>query len=311
MGKILNKLMGKSSSTDIAAAITKAQAELAQAEAAVATAEEQYEANLLTADKKSLRGFLDAKTEAGIDVDQARARIHRLTRDHEAAIEAEAADQRQRKYDEAKIASEAAEKRLRREYPKLATGIRELLAEVAAASLAIDEANADRPEGAPAILGPEYSRSQHQLYREILSEDVVWMWCEIDSSRPVRDELQRHVHAHEKNRRGMMTDRSDSAEKPLLYGTVQTEHGALEVVRKRFRRAKVLPDQSGYLTGPLAHELVLPPLDAGASPFWTPAYDQRDAANKAAAELKPAPKRPERSPEFEYSLAPKETADAA
>ncbi|HEV7246779.1 MAG TPA: hypothetical protein VGN93_07285 [Shinella sp.] len=308
MSKLLNKLMGKSSSTDIASAITKARAELAQAEAAVATAEEQYDANLLTADKKSLRAFLDAKTEAGIDVDQARARIHRLERDHAAALEAEATDLRQRRYDEAKAASEAAEKRLRREYSKAALQIRDLLAEVAAASIAVQAANEDRPEGAPPLLDPDYSRSQHQLYREVISEDIVEMWTEIDGTRPIRDELQRTVRAHEKNRRGMMRDRSDSDERPLLYGTAQTEHGPLEVVRKRFRRTKILPDQAGWLTGPLACEIMLPPIDAGASPFWKPAHDQRDASNQAAAELKPAPKRPERSPEYEYSLAPKETA---
>lgn len=309
MSKLLNKLLGKQSSGDIAAAITKAQAELAQAEAAVTAAEEQYDANLLTADKKALRALLDAKTEANIDVDQARARAHRLERDHEAAVEAEAADQRQRRYDDAKAASDAAEKRLRREYPKLATGIRELLAEVAAAPLAIDEANADRPEGAPPLLDPDYSRSQHQLYREVLGEDVVEMWTEIDGARPIRDELQRHVRAHEKNRRGMMRDRSDSTENPLRYGVVQTEHGHLEVVLKRFRRTKILPDQAGYLTGPLACEVVLPALDASGTPFWRPTYDQQDAANQAAAELKPAPKRPERVAEYSYSLAPRETAD--
>lgn len=309
MSKLLNKLLGKSSSADIAAAITKAQAELEAAEAAVAAAEEQYDAHLLTADKKSLRAFLDAKTEASIDVDQARARIHRLERDHEAALEAEAADQRQRRYDEAKAASEAAEKRLRREYPKAAMAIRELLAEVAAASIAVQSANKDRPEGAPVLFEPEYSRSQHQQYREVISEDIVEMWATIDSASPIRDEYQRTVLAHEKGRRGMMRDRSDSDERPLLYGTAQTEHGPLEVVRKRFRRAKVLPDQSGYLTGPLACEVVLPPLDASASPYWTPAHNQQDAARQAAAELKPAPKRPDRSPEFEYSLAPREVSN--
>ncbi|GLR49224.1 hypothetical protein KYK30_11175 [Shinella yambaruensis] len=309
MGKILNKLMGKQSSADLAAAIEKAKTELAQAEAAVAAAVEQYDANLLTADKKSLRGFLDAKVEAQIDVDTARARLERLTREHEAALESEAADQRQRRYDEAKAASEAAEKRLRREYPKAALAIRELLAEVAAASLAVQSANEHRPEGAPALLEPEYSRSQHRLYREVISEDVVEMWATIDSASPIQDEYQRTVRAHAKGRRGMMRDRSESDENPLLYGTAQTEHGPLEVVRKRFRRRKVLPDFGGYRVGPLATEIVLPPLDAAATPFWKPANDQRDAANQAASELKPAPKRPERVAEFEYSLAPRETSN--
>ena len=310
MGKLINKILGKqSSSSDIAGAIEKAKTELEAAEAAVVAAEAEYDAGLLELDKAELRKLLEAKVESGIEIDQIRAKLTKLEREHAKALEAEAADQRQRRYDEAKAASEAAEKRLRREYPKLATGIRELLAEVAAASLAAQAANEDRPEGSPAILSPEHSRSQHNLYQEILSEDVVEMWTEIDGARPIRDELQRQVRAHEKNRRGMMTDRSDTAENPLFYGSVQTEHGHLEVVRKRFRRTKFLPDAGGRHIGSLASEIVLPPLDADATPFWKPAYDQRDAANQAVAELKPAPKRPERSPEFEYSLAPKETAN--
>ncbi|MCW5712250.1 hypothetical protein [Shinella sp.] len=149
MSKILSKLLGKSSSTDIVSALEKAKAELAQAEAAVVAAETAYDAGLLELDKAALRKLLDNATEAKIDVDQVRARIAKLERQHADALEAEAADQRQRRYDEAKAASEAAEKRLRREYPKAAMAIRDLLAEVAAASIAVQAANEDPPEGAP------------------------------------------------------------------------------------------------------------------------------------------------------------------
>ena len=298
--------LGRQSSGDLAVALEKAKAELEAAEAAVVAADEKYQGSLLSEDAAALRRLADAKTDAIITVDICRAKIAKLEKQHADALEAEAADQRQRRYDDAKAASEAAEKRLRKEYPRAALQIRELLAEVAAASLAVQAANADRPEGAPPLLDPEYGRSQHQQYREILSEDVVEMWATIDSASPIQDEYQRTVRAHEKGRRGMLRDRSDSDENPLLYGTAQTEHGPLEVVRKRFRRAKILPDQSGYSIAPLACEIVLPPLDASATPFWSPAYDQRDASSQAAAELKPAPKRPERTPEFECSLAPRE-----
>lgn len=301
--------LGKQSSSDLAVALEKAKGELEAAESAVVAADEKYQGSLLSEDAAALRRLADAKADAVITVDICRAKIAKLERQHAEALEAEAADQRQRKYDDAKAASEAAEKRLRREYPRAALQIRELLAEVAAASLAVQASNADRPEGAPALHDPDHSRSQHQQYREVISEDIVEMWATIDSASPIRDEYQRTVLAHEKGRRGMMRDRSDSDERPLLYGTAQTEHGPLEVVRKRFRRAKVLPDQSGYRTGPLACEVVLPPLDAGASPYWIPAHNQQDAARQAAAELKPAPKRPDRSPEFEYSLAPREVSN--
>lgn len=303
--------LGRQSSGDLAVALEKAKAELEAAEAAVVAADEKYQGSLLSEDAAVLRRLADAKTDAVITVDICRAKIAKLEKQHAEAIEAEAADQRQRRYDDAKAASEAAEKRLRREYPKLAMGVRDLLADIAAASLAVQAANADKPEGAPVLFDPEYSRSQHRQYREVITEDTIDLWATIDSASPIRDELQRHVRAHEKGRRGMMTDRSDTAESPLLYGSVQTEHGMLEVVRKRFRRTKFLPDCGGYSVAPLACEIVLPPLDASATPFWSPAHDQRDAASQAAAELKPAPKRPERVAEYSYSLAPKEIADVA
>lgn len=300
MSKLTKFFGGRQSSGDIAAARSKAEAELEAAEAAVTAAETDYEAGLLDLDKVALRKLLDAKTEAQIEIDQVRAKIAKLEKQHDAALEAEAADARQRRYDEAKAATEAAEKRLRKEYPRAALQIRELLAEVAAASMIVRAANEDRPEGAPVLLDPEYSRSQHPLYQEVLTEDIADLWTTIDSSTPIRDDLQRHVRAHEKRRRGMMTDRSDSEENPLQYGTVQTEHGTLEVVLKRFRRMKFLPDQGGYNIGSLAGEIVLPPLDAGASPYWKPEYDQRAAAAQAAEQLKPKPARAERVPEFSY-----------
>lgn len=301
--------LGRQSSSDLAVALEKARADLTAAESAVETAKTAYDAALLSETPAALRKLHDGITDASIEADRATAVIAKLERQHADALEAEAADQRQRRYDDAKAASEAAEKRLRREYPKLAMGVRDLLADIAAASLAVQAANADKPEGAPVLFDPEYSRSQHRQYREVVTEDTIELWSTIDSATPIRDELQRNVRAHEKGRRGMMTDRSDTAESPLLYGSVQTEHGMLEVVRKRFRRTKFLPDCGGYSVGPLACEIVLPPLDASATPFWSPAHDQRDAASQAAAELKPAPKRAERSPEYEYSLAPRETAD--
>ncbi|WLS03110.1 hypothetical protein [Shinella oryzae] len=302
MTKILSKLVGKQSSSDIAAAIEKAKVELAQAQAAVASAETAYDAGLLELDKVALRKLLDNAAEAKVEADQVRAKMAKLERQHAEALEAEAANERQRRYDDAKAASEAAEKRLRREYPKAALQIRELLAEVAAASIAIRAANADRPEGAPVLADPEQSRSQHNLYRETLSEDVLDLWTTIDGTAPIQDDLQHQVRQHQKHRRGMLTDRSDSEDRPLTYGVVQTEHGPLEVVRKRFRRTKYLPDQGGYRIAPLATEIVLPALDAGASAYWTPCHDQHHASARVAEQLKPAPMRPERVAEFSYEL---------
>lgn len=62
---------------------------------------------------------------------------------------------------------------------------------------------------------------------------------------------------------------------------------------------------------PLANEINLPPLDAGAAPFWEPAYDANDALRQASKALKPKPPRPERVPEIQYELVPHSHAEKA
>lgn len=82
MSKILNKLLGKSSSANLADAIVKAKAELETAEFAVTAAETAYDAGLLTLEKAALRKLLDAKVEAQIEIDQVKAKLAKLERQH-------------------------------------------------------------------------------------------------------------------------------------------------------------------------------------------------------------------------------------
>lgn len=301
MGKILSKLLGKQSSGDIAAAITKAQAELAQAEAAVTAAETAYDAGLLELDKAALRMLLDDKVEADIDCDQIRARLAKLERQHAEAIEAEAADQRQRRYDEAKAAAEAARKKLTTEYPRLAKDLRAILKTIAESDLLVDAANEDLPAGAERLARAEGFRSQPNRYREERGQAVVDAWVPIgDRSSPLPDEMQRRVRPEERARR-------DGTQ----YGKVQTQSGGwLEVERRRFTRVEFLPHEDGRYIAPLAAELNLPALHAGASPYWLAAAH---APYHIVAELEkpllPQPARAERTPEIEWRSAPKESND--
>lgn len=306
MGKILNKLMGKSSSSDIAAAITKAQAELAQAEAAVAAAEAQYEANLLTADKKSLRAFLDAKTEANIDVDQARARIQRLERDHETALESEAESERQVAYDRAKELTATARKKLG-DYEKAALQIRDVLRAIAEADMAVELANESLPAGAPRLDKAEDVRSARQLYREDVKQEFVELWAGIGDQRtPIPDHLQRQVNPDARPRAGVASNGEVA-----FTGRVRTDGGGvLEVVKRRFIRTKYLPDRSGWHAPSLAASVELPPLDAGSSPFWSAvSYPPHSVLAALDKPLLPRPAAGERTPEYSYTLAPKEAAN--
>lgn len=285
--------MTKTSSADIAAAISKAQADLEAAEAAVTAAERSYDEGLLELDKPALRKLLDVATEAKIDIDQVRAKIAKLQQQHADAIEAEADRERRAAYDKAQALAEAARKRLARDYPKHALAIRDMLREVAEADVAVQAVNADLPEGAARLAGPESDRSTPTLYREDIGEEVVDLWCGAgDLSTPIPDDLQRKVQPNERPRRG------DN----MLYGRVRTENGVLEVALRRFLRRTYLPHQIGRSIESLSSSINLPPLHAGASPFFEPA---NHAPARLLAELEkpllPRPQDPERVPEVEHA----------
>ncbi|MFB9795055.1 hypothetical protein [Shinella granuli] len=312
MGKLINKILGKSSSADLAAAITKAQAELAAAEAAVADAEAQYDANLLTADKKSLRAFLDAKTEAGIDVDQARARIHRLERDHEAAIEAEAESERQVAYDRAKELTAIARKKLG-DYERAAMQIRGVLRAIAEADVAVEAANENLPAGAARLGKAEDVRSSPNLYKEVTKEEIVELWAYIGDQRtPVEHQHRVRVeHVGKRIRSRWSEDDFDEGGWEKGYYTTDGG-GTIEVVKRRFVKRTFLPDDTGHFAAPLHQKVELPPAIVGGPVFFEPgSYHAPGLLAKLDQPLPPRRIRAERKPEVEYVLAPKETADAA
>lgn len=312
MGKLINKILGKSSSSDIAAAITKAQAELEAAEAAVAAAEEQYEANLLAADKKALRALLDAKTEANIDLDQARARAHRLERDHETALESEAESERQVAYDRAKELTAAARKKLG-EYEKAALQIRDVLRAIAEADVAVEAANENLPAGAARLGKAEDVRSSPNLYKEVTKEEIVELWAGIgDQSRPVEHQHRVRVERVGKRVRSRWSE-EDFDEGGWERGYYATDGGGtIEVVKRRFIKRTFLPDDTGHYAASLASAVSLPPAIVGGPVFFEPgSYHAPGLLAKLDQPLPPRRIRAERKPEIEYVLAPKEAALAS
>lgn len=306
MGKILNKLLGKSSSTDIASAITSAQAELEAAEAAVVAAKTAYDDGLLTSDKKTLRVLLDDATEAGIEVDQVKAKIAKLEKQHADAVEAEAENVRQQQYDKAKELVEAARKKLP-SYEKSALQIRDVLRSIAEADMAVNLANESLPDGAARLDKAEDVRSTRQLYRKDLKQEFVELWAGIgDQGTPIPDHLQHQVNPDARPRAGVATN-GDIA----LTGRVRVDGGGvLEVVRRRFIKTTYLPDRSGWNAPSLAASVELPPLAAGSSPLWSAvSYPPHSVLAALDKPLLPRPAMGERTPEYSYSLAPKETAD--
>lgn len=299
-------------SQQAAQSLADARAALEAAEAEAAAAETAYRDSLTTTEFHELEQLAQRKLSATVAVDRARA-ILEAAEIRYAAAEAEAAEaQRQARYEAAARLSEAASKRLRKEYPRHATALRDLLRELAEAEIAVKAANADLPRDATPLAGPEAERSTATLYEEVVSETIVDLWAPINFTQPIAEELQAKVQRHVGRRRGQLKDSSETEENPATYGSVRTNGGGtMDVVLKKFRRREILPHEGGRVIAPLATEINLPPLDAGAEPFWKPAYDAHDAARQASKTPTPKPPRPERVAEVQYELVPNDYAEKA
>ncbi len=301
MSKLMKIFSGSTSSADVTTALEKARADQVAADAVVAATDEAYQDGLLTETPAALRKLVDAKSEATVSADIARAKVDRLEADLEAALTSEADEANRAAYEKAKSLAEAAKKKLHAEYPRLALGIREIIRAAAEADVAVAAANENRPDGEPMLLGPESDRSTPTLWREVLSEDRVEMWAPVNQSAPISEDLQRKVRPYEQRRR--LGSRYEEADNDApTQGTVQTEHGSLEVVRRTFLRRKILPDQTGWRAASLASELTLPALLAGDEAVWSPS--QGGASTVLASAVKPLRQRPvqaAREPIFEYS----------
>lgn len=303
---MLKKLFGKTSSADLSAQLEKARAELIAAEAAVETAEQQYQSGLLTETATALRKLVDAKAEASISADIARARIAKLESDLVDARAAEAEAGREEAYDRAQTLVDAARKKLA-VYDKAARQIRDVLRDLAEAELEVQSVNDALPDGKPPLAGPESERSVPALWREVLSETTVELWSGAGDSSPISDDLQRKVQPYEVRRSRSRYDDPAEDEAPQT-GVVRVDGGSsLEVVLRKFIRREVLPDQSGWSAASLASAIALPALHAGATDYWTPTTGRPgDVLANLAKPLLPRPERPERKPVYEYRLAPKE-----
>jgi hypothetical protein len=303
MANPLKRLLGTSTtSAHIPTALDKARAEFAVAEAAVQAAEKSYDDGLLELDKAALRKLLDAAAEAKIDVDQIKAKITKLEGQLEKALASESEDARRERYNRARELSDAARKKLHRDYPKACDGLREILKAIAEAEAAVAESNGDLPAGASRLEGPEADRSTPALWKEVVSEDVVDLWAGVGGqSTPIDAGLQRQVHPDARLRRGV----ADNGEEALC-GRVTTEGGGtLEVVKRKFIRRLVLPDAGGFSVASLASELNLPPLYAGAAPYWEPStHTPARALAELEKPMRPRPEQQKREPVYEYALAP-------
>lgn len=304
---MLKRLFSKTSTpTEVAAALSGARTDLVAAEAAVEAAQARYDAGLLTLERSALRELQDAKADAQTDADHARAVVARFEVELERATNAEAEANRRAAYDNARELSDTARKRLA-DYDKAARKIRDVLGAIAAADVAVLACNQDLPEGAAPLSRPEDVRSTPTLYREEISDEIVELWAaENSQSSPINPHLQRQVQEESRFRKvgSRYDDDPTPVEEITGRGTVRVDSGSyLNVVKLRFVKRTFLPDQGGRHIANLAAEVNLPPLYAGAGPFWEADNGRAsDVLDRLSKPIPPRPAEQERTSEIEYQL---------
>jgi len=299
MLKTLSKLLGGTAgSSEIASALERAKQDIVTAEAASESADAAYRAGLIDETPAALRTLIDAKTDAGIAGDRARAVVARLEQKLQTALDAEANAKRQATYEKAKTLTQAASRKIVSDYPEAAEKIREVLRAIAEADLAVEEANQNLPDGMQPLPGPEQTRSTNTVWREPLPGKRVERWAgEGDFTRPIDDDLQSSVKPNQTRRRNNAGGSDE-------VGTVELSNGSfLDVIKKPFIRREVLPDVTGWEIADLAATVSLPPMLAGASSYWEPTLGGPEPVLAALdTPLRQRPPAPERTPVIEYAL---------
>ncbi|KQZ29147.1 hypothetical protein ASD50_18320 [Mesorhizobium sp. Root552] len=171
-----------------------------------------------------------------------------------AGIDAETAEaDRRARYDQAVSIRGTAEKALRK-YPQIARQLLDLLETLASAEIAINTANADRPEGLPEIESVEAMRCLPGDARELLrTESVPDIWCYQDGDRVDPGLIARIESTDGKT------------------GFLQMKEGAgqrdIPVFKRRFERQVFNEARAPYTAPRLAGEIILPGLFPGTA-YW-------------------------------------------
>lgn len=265
-------------STEISARLDALRTDALAADAAVIAADHAYQAGLVDETPATLRKTLDAKTDAAIRGDQARAKILALELELAAALDTEAEARRWGKYTAAKALAEAARIRLFDEYEAACGPIRELLRVVTEADVAVGCANAELPAGAEEIAYVEADRSLSGLPGQVLSQTEVEHWCYVTGSEPVLDAP----------RKPFGTFRED-----LVF----LHDGDIVPAKKRtFVRTERLPPIPAITVPSLIASVSLPGLHAGEGPFWARVDSLAAAVEQLATPRAPAAAVGSRSP---------------
>jgi hypothetical protein len=238
---------------DLTKSLTDAEREVAAAAAALEAAEAGYKAGLLSADDARLRQLDDARTEARLRGDRAKALRTAIAEKLATAREREAEASRRAAYEAAEAQAAEARQLLQELYPEAARDIVKIIVAVASAEAAVRAANADLPDGAPPLAAVEGTvRNVGTVGRRLVSERTVTRWCR---------EGERHPGSLDQDQVQVNTDG---------YGYLRPAHNQIEYVVARKFRERVYEQDETFIAYHLAQTVSLPGLGANDVPFWKP-----------------------------------------
>lgn len=243
------------------------------AEAAVETAEAAYRAGLLDADDVAVRGLDDARRDAAVRLDRARAVL--------AAVEAglEAAEAREHQAHVAAVVAQADEavaafrRAVEVNLPIMSAAVREVLTLRARAEIANNAADAVLRAEAGEDVGPMRAPIEGfrvwpgRPRRELKSEEIeLWVW---PTGEAVDEGKQAEVLLQE-----------DGTGRLPMGNTL-----AKVSFRRRFRKVTFLPTEPARIPDALPVTLSVPGLTALDQPGWSPEGMKNAAAAEILAEL--------------------------
>jgi hypothetical protein len=131
---------------------------------------------------------------AEADFADAEAALQAIRERLAAAKSEAAETERRRVYDAARASRDKAADRFRKEYPAAVGKLIELLKVCATADQLVEAANANRPADAPELLTAElHARMRVDLPREILSEEIVNLWVTAGTTNPAPESWQAEI----------------------------------------------------------------------------------------------------------------------
>lgn len=245
----------KSSTDSLSTALVDARKADAEARSAVERQVEAVAAGFLDDDAK--RAAARSKlADLRADAEDTAAIMAEVERRHAAAVKADEQDRRRGLYDVAKAEADAAALALSRTYPKLAAGMVAMLKDLAKAQAAVALVNGQLPDGVAALVDPEMAaRGVPGSAREIVSEEDVDLWSQLDMETPVDAAFQAGIYS---------LDKADGT--PSGWGR---RSGDLEPCYRlrRFRKVTYREPQNGDWPLPLAAALQLPAV-RGSGMLW-------------------------------------------